>query len=284
MTPDNPIGIFDSGVGGLTVLREIVRRLPCEDIVYFGDTARVPYGSKSSPTVIRFAEEDCRFLMHHRPKLIVVACNTASSYAIDTLRRRIATPLVGVIEPGARAAVAATRSGRVGVIATQATVNSQAYVRAVERLDPSVEVIQRASPLLVPIVEEGRDGDDPVVAMVLDQYLAPLREAGVDVLVLGCTHYPLLTDAIARTMGDGVRLVDSATETARTVTRVLGDGKGVRAPGGAAGRLTFMCSDNPELFGAIGSRFLDAPIAEVRHASPEEFFGTAAVSAAAEGR
>lgn len=272
MLQDRPIGIFDSGIGGLTVLQQIAGRLPAEDLVYFGDTARVPYGSKSSRTVIRFAREDCRFLLQFDPKMIVVACNTASSFALDRLREDFDIPVCGVIEPGARAAVQATVSGRVGVIATQATVNSEAYKKIIHRLDSSVEVFQKAAPLLVPIVEEGRAADDPVTTAVLEGYLEDIGRAEVDVLVLGCTHYPLLKSAIARIMGPKVQLVDSARQTAISVVEILKEADLLRVDRGLAGTRRFLCSDNPKSFAAIASVFLTEPIESVIHADPEKFF------------
>jgi glutamate racemase len=272
MPSNQPIAIFDSGVGGLTVLDQILHRLPAEEFVYFGDTARVPYGSKSSRTIIRFAVEDCRFLMRFDPKMIVVACNTASSFALDTLSAEFDIPVIGVVEPGAVAAVAATRTRRVGVIATQTTVNSGSYPRTIARLDAKVEVFQKAAPLLVPMVEEGRPPDDPVVPLILESYLADLKQAGVDVLVLGCTHYPLLREAIAKVMGPTVTLVDSAHQTAAVVHQTLTKSDLCRGDSQPAGKQHFWCSDNPELFAKIGRRFLSTPIDEVHHADPEIFF------------
>ncbi len=202
----SPIAVFDSGLGGLTVARALRRRLPGEPLVYFGDTARLPYGTKSPATVHRFTRQCLRFLMALAPKLIVLACNTASALAIDQLRGDFAVPVVGVLEPGAAAAVqvaAANHTGRIGLIATEATINSNAYPAAVRRLDPRLHVIGRACPLLVPLIEEGREPDDPVVELVLAEYLQPFLELQVSALILGCTHYPLLAPAIARTLEAG---------------------------------------------------------------------------------
>ena len=211
-----PIGIFDSGIGGLTVVRQIHRALPHEDLIYLGDTARVPYGTKSPATVVRYACEDTQFLVDQQVKAVVVACNTASAWALPTLERRFPLPLFGVIVPGARAALARTRNRRIGVIATPATIRSQAYTRALLARDDSLELVARDCPLLVPLVEEGWTSG-PVTAAVLREYLAPLLAREIDTLVLGCTHYPLLKEAIADVAGPAVALVDSAETCAEYV-------------------------------------------------------------------
>ena len=220
---DRPIGVFDSGLGGLTVVRELTEALPGEDIVYLGDSARVPYGIKSLETVRRFALEDAGFLQRWDPKLMVVACNTASAAAIDAIEAAATAEVVDVIRPGAALAVAAT-DGMIGVIATEATVRSGAYQRAIAALDPGREVVAVPCPLLVPIVEEGRDEADPIVLHVLCDYLRDLQRRRPGALVLGCTHYPLLAGAIAKLMGPDVRLVNSATAAASEVKRRLGEG------------------------------------------------------------
>jgi len=265
-----PIGIFDSGLGGLTVVRAIRRRLPAESIVYFGDTARVPYGIKSGRTITRFAAEDCEFLGRYDPKFIVVACNTASAAALPALRKRFETPMCGVIEPGARAAVRSSGDRPVGVIGTEATIASGAYREAIERLLPGVRLVEKACPLLVSLVEEGRRSDDAIVRAVLEEYLGPMREAGVGSLVLGCTHYPLLRDAIAATLGPGVALVDSAEAVAEEVAAALAEA-GLLAPRGP-GALRFFVSDNPERCREVGCRFLGEAIDAVSLVSPESFF------------
>jgi len=258
-----PIGIFDSGLGGLTVVRAIRRRLPAEAIVYFGDTARVPYGIKSPRTVTRFAAEACRLLARHDPMCIVAACNTASATALPALAERMDVPVLGVIEPGVAQALATCPAGPIGVIATEATVASGAYRRAIERQAPEVRVIERACPLLVPIVEEGRSPDDPIVRAVLEEYLAPLADAGVAAVVLGCTHYPLLKPAIAAVLGPDVPLVDSAEAVADGVAARLGaDGCLAHTDAGAGeavGPWQFFVSDNPDRFREVGGRFLGAP-------------------------
>lgn len=209
------IGIFDSGVGGLTVLGALRERLPAEDYVYLGDTARLPYGTKSAATVQRYAVNSATHLQNHGIKLLVVACNTASSYALDELISRSTVPVIGVVEPGARAAVA-TGARRIGVIGTEGTVRSNAYQTALARLAPSVQVEAVACPLLVPLAEEGW-GDHPVTDEVARHYLTPLLDWGVQTVILGCTHYPLLRPSLQRVAGPGVRLVDSATSVAETV-------------------------------------------------------------------
>ncbi len=262
-----PIGIFDSGLGGLTVVRAIRRRLPAERIVYFGDTARVPYGIKSPATVTRFAMEDCAVLAPHDPKFIVVACNTASATALPALRARLDVPVCGVIEPGAEQAVAVCPAGPIGVIATEATVASGAYRRAIRRLRPTAEVLERACPLLVPLVEEGRGPDDPIVRAVLAEYLAPLVEAHVAAVVLGCTHYPLLASGIAAVLGPDVVLVDSAEAAAACVARWL-SATGLLATGGAGG-MQFLVSDHPDRFREVGGRFLGEPADPVARVTAE---------------
>jgi len=227
-----PIGMFDSGIGGLTVLKAIMERMPDENVVYFGDTARLPYGTKSRETVTRFSEEITRFLMRRNIKLLVVACNTASAYALAHIRSIVDIPVVGVIEPGARAAAAATRNRKVGVIGTRATIESGAYLEAIQRLDPAIRVFSTACPLFVPLVEEGwLDGD--ITCEVARRYLGHLVTCGVDALILGCTHYPLIKKVIGDVMGRGTALIDSADETAATVENVLREsGLASGGPGG----------------------------------------------------
>jgi glutamate racemase len=253
--PSHPIAIFDSGLGGLTVMRQIARALPHEDLVYFGDTARVPYGIKSPQTIINFSEENCRFLCQLDPKLIVVACNTASATALDHLRSVLTVPVLGVIEPGAAAAVAATRNRRVGVIGTEATIRSRAYLTAIQRRDPSIEIIDRACPLFVPLVEEGRRCDEPVVRLVAQEYLRPIHEFGADTLVLGCTHYPLLKDALRGALGQAVTIVDSAEETARATAARLQE-LGLGQSGRSSPVYRYFVTDNPLRFAAVGTRIM----------------------------
>lgn len=222
MPDERPICMFDSGIGGLTVLRAITDRLPDERIIYFGDTARLPYGTKSKETITRFSREIVEFLMGKNPKMIVVACNTASAYSLGDLKRAVDIPVVGVIEPGARAAVRATRNRKVGVIGTRATIGSGAYLDAVQADDPAVKVFSKDCPLFVPLIEEGWI-DQQVTFDIAREYLKHLVECGVDTLILGCTHYPLLKKVIGRVMGRDVILVDSAEETALEVEHALAE-------------------------------------------------------------
>lgn len=256
-----PIGIFDSGVGGLTVLRSIAAQLPGESIHYLGDTARVPYGTKSRDTVIRYAQGCARLLLEQDIKMLVVACNTASAFALEALQEQLHIPVVGVVEPGAHAAVAQSREGRIGVISTQSTLNSQAYPNAIQRIAPEAQVHTQACPLFVPLAEEGWCAG-AVPMQVAEQYLAKLVTAQVDTLVLGCTHYPLLYDTIASVMGPQVTLVDSATETARAVEAILQEMDLVNDdPNNVHYR--YFVTDAPDSFAATGAQFLGRDLENV---------------------
>ena len=259
-----PIGVFDSGVGGLTVFKALERALPGEALVYLGDTARVPYGSKSAETVVRYALEAARFLRRHEIKLLVVACNSASSVAMEALAAEHEMPLLGVIRPGARRAVEHSRSGRIGVIGTRGTIASEAYIDAIRELSPEAEVVSRACPLFVPLAEEGWTDND-VARQIAEIYLVPLREAGVDTLVLGCTHYPLLHDVIARVMGPSVKLVDSAEAVAAEV------GERLKREGGelSEGERHFFVTDAPGPFREVAERFLGRPLGRLERARIE---------------
>lgn len=215
-----PIGVFDSGVGGLTVAREIMRQIPNEQIVYFGDTARVPYGSKSPETVTRYSRQIVRFLQAQKVKAIVVACNTASACALDTIEEEIDIPVIGVVKPGAKTAVDVTHNGKIGVIGTAATIQSGLYATYINELNEQVQVIGKACPLFVPLVEEGLL-EDPVTDEIAMRYLSELIDVGIDTLILGCTHYPLIRATIGRTMGEKVTLVNPAYETAVELKRLL---------------------------------------------------------------
>ena len=262
-----PIGIFDSGVGGLTVLRAIRNRLPSESLVYLGDTARVPYGNKSAATVSRYAVEDTQFLLTKDVKMIVVACNTASALAAPALRERFPDlPILGMIGPGSRAAVAATRNGRVGVIATAATIGSGAYearlreaFAAAGRTPVSIESV--SCPLFVPLVEEGETHSE-IARLAAEKYLRPLRTSGIDTLVLGCTHYPLLRDVIAAAMGPDVTLVDSAEAAAAETAELLAAGD-LLAPLGAPRTESFFVTDAARRFARIADAFLGRPPASL---------------------
>jgi len=256
-----PIGVFDSGLGGLTVVHELRRQLPAERLIYFGDTARVPYGPKSPDTVRRYAAEITEWLIAQGVKAVVVACNTATAHALPMLRERFPLPVIGVIEPGARAAVRASASGRIGVIGTSGTIASGAYERAIRALRPGAEVTSRACPLFVPLVEEGWL-DTPATRLVADEYLRPLAELGCDALVLGCTHYPLLKPLIAQVMGTGVALIDSAEETAAAAREAL-RASDLLAPAGGAGGCRFIASDAPDQFLRVGQLFLGDAIERV---------------------
>ncbi|GAB6082868.1 glutamate racemase [Desulfuromonas carbonis] len=257
---ERAIGIFDSGVGGLTVLKEIGRQLPGEALVYLGDTARVPYGTKSPATVLRYALEAAAFLVRQQVKMLVVACNTASSVALEELEQRFSLPVVGVIEPGAERAVALTRSRRVGVIGTEGTVKSGAYSRAIQARDPQIAVTSVACPLFVPLAEEGWAGH-PVAREIASEYLASLIDHRVDTLVLGCTHYPLLKPVLHQVLGPAVELVDSAEETARLVATLL-DSLHLRRQGPPLPSRYFV-TDVPTRFERVGGEFLGAPLAGV---------------------
>jgi glutamate racemase len=257
MNREAAIGIFDSGVGGLTVVHALLDVLPAEHLVYLGDTGRTPYGTKSAETVTRYSLENTDFLLARDIKVLVVACNTASSVALDAIAARAGIPVVGVIEPGARAALACTRTRRVGVIGTEATIGAGAYTRALRANAADIEVYTRACPLFVPLAEEGWT-DGPVVRQVAETYLASFARSGIDALVLGCTHYPLLRPVIAEVMGSEVTLVDSAAETARDV-RALLDARGLARDGGP-GSTSFFVTDVPERFVRIGQRFLGARV------------------------
>jgi len=254
---DHAIGIFDSGVGGLTVLHALLEALPSEHLIYLGDTGRYPYGTKSAATVTRYSIENVEFLVAKGIKALVVACNTSSAVALDALAARYPLPIVGVIEPGARAAVARTRSNRVGVIGTEATIASGAYTAALRALRAGIEIYTRPCPLLVPLAEEGWV-EGPIPRSVAETYLASLRTSGIDTLVLGCTHYPLLKPVIGAVMGEAVTLVDSAEETAREVVAVLAV-RGLARSGGT-GTTSFFVTDVPDRFIRIGQRFLGARV------------------------
>jgi glutamate racemase len=256
MTPDKKhraVAVFDSGLGGLTVVRSLLEQMPGEDVVYLGDSARVPYGIKSLQTVRRFAMEDAAFLGRFDPKLLVVACNTASAAAVDAIRSVSRVPVVDVIAPGAAAALECT-SGDIGVMATEATVRSGAYQRAIQALDPARNVQAVACPLLVPIVEEGRPEDDPIVNHVLCDYLHELQRMRPGALILGCTHYPLLTAAIGKLMGPETRLISSGAAAAEEVRRRLEESD-LRNPRADGGSLQCYTTDNPERFAELTERF-----------------------------
>jgi len=257
-TNSSPIGIFDSGIGGLTVLSEIKRILPNENFVYLGDTARVPYGTKSSKTVITYSQMNSKFLVSRGIKLLVVACNTASAVALPSLRWDLEIPIIGVIDPGARKAVQTTKTGKICVIGTPSTIKSDAYKKAIENISPVIEVISKSCPLFVPLAEEGwTEGE--IAELVAKSYLEPLKKSGMDVLILGCTHYPLLKTIIQKVVGDNVTLIDSAEETAIEIKRILGDKKSLNGNSSLTQK-EFYLTDVSETFINIAGRFLGEEI------------------------
>ena len=255
---ESAIGVFDSGIGGLTVLQKIIETLPKENTVYLGDTARAPYGTKSVETVLRYSFENTEFLVQKGVKAVVVACNTSTAIALTRLRDSLSIPVIGVIEPGVRRAIKSTKNKKVGVIGTEATIQSGAYTRALKEADGGVEVYSRACPLFVPLVEEGWTDND-VVEMTVKAYLASLKQSGIDTLILGCTHYPLLKKIIRKFMGSNVRLVDSAEETAKEVELALKKDGLTRK--NSKGIHSFFVTDAPDRFIEVGRRFLGEKVA-----------------------
>lgn len=255
------IGIFDSGIGGLTVARAIYELLPQEPTIYLGDTARVPYGPKSPATVRRYSHEILDWMLAQGVKAVVVACNTATAHALDSLRSASPVPVIGVVEPGARAAVAATRAKNVAVIGTAGTVASGAYRRALLALEPSLQVTEQACPLFVPLVEEGWFAH-PATRLVADEYLAPVHAIGADALVLGCTHYPLLKPLLADVLGPGVALIDSAQETARDLAAALAS-QGMESDGRVPATHRWVATDDVARFARVGALFTGRPLEEV---------------------
>lgn len=261
MSASRPIGVFDSGIGGLTVVRALTHHLPYENIVYFGDTARVPYGPKSPQVVRTYAAEDTEVLLAHNVKMIVIACNTVSAVALDVVQKHSRVPVVGVIAPGAAAAVAATKKRRVGVIGTAGTVLSQAYENAIRQADPSVQVFSKACPLFVPLAEEGWV-DHKATEMIAREYLFPLTLEKIDTLVLGCTHYPILRGPINIVLNNSVMLIDSGEAAAAAVGKVL-DENSLRNPSTMKPNLQFFVSDIPHKFTEVGERFLGQKLGKV---------------------
>jgi glutamate racemase len=248
-----PIGVFDSGIGGLTVLRELTRTLPREDFIYLGDTARLPYGTKSNEVILRYSRENTEFLLAKGIKMLVVACNTSSAVALAEISRQTVIPVIGVIEPGATAAIKASRNGKIGVIGTEATIVSGAYTRAIQALRPRTEIYTRACPLLVPLVEEGWT-ENEIAERTVTFYLESLKQSGIDTLLLGCTHYPLLRRVFERVLGVGVRIVDSAGATATAVRKRLSDLQLTDLRG--TGSQSFFVTETPERFVRVGRRFI----------------------------
>lgn len=266
-----PVGVFDSGVGGLTVAREISRQLPDENIVYFGDTARVPYGSKSQNTIIRFSEQIIRFLKTKQVKAIVIACNTASALALDAVRDEFDIPIMGVVVPGARAAVEATRNRKVGVVGTDATVQSGMYTRVIHEMAPDITVIEKACPLFVPLVEEGFK-EHVVTREVIEYYLESMRNTDIDAMILGCTHYPLLRSKIRDYMGDKIQIVNPAYETAMDLKKLLSE-KNMANEGreGQHSTYSFYVSDTAEKFRRFANTVMPFDVPTINVVNIEEF-------------
>ena len=270
---EQPIGVFDSGVGGLTVVREMMVQLPGEKIVYFGDSARSPYGNKSPENLVRFAIENGRFLVRRNIKMLVVACNSSSAYSLPALRKELKIPVLGVVEPGARAAAGRRLNQKIGVIGTHATINSHTYQNAILNLAPDSQVFTQACPLFVPLVEEGWL-EHPVTEQIAAEYLTPLKKAGVASIVLGCTHYPLIKSIIQKVVGPELVLVDSAMEKAREVKDILTTlnllSSRRRVP---ATQHQFFVSDMPEKFSETARQFLGRRLANARKIGPRDLIG-----------
>jgi glutamate racemase len=264
----SPIGIFDSGIGGLTVVKQISSYLPNENIIYFGDTARVPYGSKSNETVIEYSLQDADFLINKNVKLIVVACNTASSVALEALQNRYDIPVIGMIEPGTQYALQQTKNNKIGVIGTRATINNQAYSRALKNLDNSLSIYEKACPLFVPLAEEGWT-NHKATTLIAEDYLAELKEYDIDTLILGCTHYPILKDIIQKAVGEKVYLVDSGKAAAYLVEKYLG-GRNLKNDSFSLGRSEIYVSDVPNKFQEVAERFLGKPLEHIEKIDLEE--------------
>lgn len=267
-----PIGVFDSGVGGLTVVREIMRQIPNERIVYFGDTARVPYGSKSKDTVTRYSRQIVRFLQSHQIKTIVVACNTASAYALDEIEKEADIPMIGVVKPGARTAVQVTENGKIGVIGTEATIGSKLYNQYIKQLKDEVEIFGKACPLFVPLVEEGL-WQDPVTDEIATRYLTELIDIGIDTLILGCTHYPLIRSTLGRIMGEKVTLVNPAYETARELKEMLEEKNLLndKKPALGENQYQFFVSDMADKFKSFANSIIKYGILSAKAVNIEEY-------------
>ena len=267
-----PIGVFDSGVGGLTVAREIMRQIPEERIVYFGDTARVPYGSKSPDTIIRYSRQIIRFLRTKNVKAIVVACNTASAFALETIKPELDIPIIGVVKPGAKVAALTTKNGKIGVIGTEGTIRSEIYTKTIHNENKDAQVMGRACPLFVPLVEEGWLKDS-VTVTVAERYLQPFKESDIDTLILGCTHYPLLRSTVREIMGESVNLVNPAYETAVELRRLLAE-QGIANDGKAPNqeeKYQFYVSDAAEKFMQFANSILPYDIERTQLIPIEEY-------------
>lgn len=269
---NSPVGVFDSGIGGLTVAREIMRQIPNERIVYFGDTARVPYGNKSRETITRYSRQIVRFLQAQEVKVIVAACNTASAYALDEIEKEVDIPVIGVVKPGAKVAAAVTRNGKVGVIGTEGTIGSSIYSRYINEINPRIKVTGKACPLFVPLVEEGL-WKDPVTDEIAKRYLAELLDIGIDTLILGCTHYPLIRSAVGQIMGEKVTLVNPAYETARELRELLEEKNMLSGEGAKLGdnRYRFYVSDAADKFKQFANSIIKYGILSTKIINIEEY-------------
>ncbi|TCL61120.1 glutamate racemase [Kineothrix alysoides] len=267
-----PVGVFDSGVGGLTVAREIMRQIPNEKIIYFGDTARVPYGSKSKETITKYSRQIVHFLQEQQVKAIVIACNTASAYALDEIEKEIDMPIIGVVKPGAKVAAEATANGRIGVIGTEGTVGSRIYSTYINKINPDIKVIGKACPLFVPLVEEGL-WQDPVTDEIATRYLSELIDCDIDTLILGCTHYPLIRSTVGKIMGGKVTLVNPAYETARELKELLEREKllNEKAPGLGDNRYRFYVSDMADKFKTFANSILEYGILSAKTINIENY-------------
>ncbi len=265
---NRPIGVFDSGLGGLTAVRQLIKILPNEDIVYLGDTARVPYGNKSKKAIIKFSTQNTLYLLKFKVKLIVLACNTSSSFALNRLKYNFKIPILGVITPGVKAALEVTRNKRIGIIGTNVTIDSNAYQNKIINADPSIKIFAKSCPLFVPIIEEGWLSGK-ITSSVIRKYLMPLKNAKIDTLILGCTHYPLLKPAIRNIMGPGVKLIDSAKELAISVKQLM-DKEGIACKRKTKGKARFYLSDKPYRFKSTGEKFLGQEMSHVFSAKESE--------------
>ncbi len=268
---ENPIGIFDSGIGGLTVVKRTDEFLPDENVIYFGDTARVPYGTKSNSTVIEYALQDAAFLMKSNIKMLIVACNTASSVAIPAIEDKFSIPVIGVIKPGAEMALNNTKNGRIGVIGTNATINNKAYSTELLNLDPDLKVFEKACPLFVPLAEEGWT-EHRASLLIAEEYLAELKKENIDTLILGCTHYPILTNVIQKVMGDDVKLIDSGTASAVILKKYLVE-NGLVNKSESRGRHEYYVSDISTKFREVAEMFLGRPVEKIEKIDLEHLSG-----------
>lgn len=270
---DAPIGVFDSGVGGLTVTKEIMTQLPDENIIYFGDTARVPYGSKSKDTIIKYSKQIIRFLKTKEVKAIVIACNTASAFALDEIKSELDIPILGVVQPGAFVAAGTSKNGKIGIIGTEGTIGSKIYSHFIEELNSNIKVIGKACPLFVPLVEEGFFLDDPITKEIASRYLFELKSENIDTLILGCTHYPLIRETIQNVMGDGVTLVNPAYETARELKELLIE-ENIKNPFNHRNineKHQFFVSDAADRFKQFASNILSYDIEKITQINIEEY-------------